>query len=128
MAINSLQEKFQVSIPHPKPEDGEGWVFVDSILKTVEIHQFNRMPSTEIRERMLEKQGMRLVTAGESDVTNVQSAKCYQHGFTLHDMDGVDDQYTGEHVDHFYGEAAGTDDAGHTYTGFVERNNYLDRE
>jgi hypothetical protein len=32
-------------------------------------------------------------------------------------MGMTDDLYTGEHCDHFYGDA----------DGFVERNNYLDR-
>lgn len=39
-------------------------------------------------------------------------------------LDPCDDAYTGEGVDQFYGEAV--DDKG--TVGFVERNNYLDRQ
>jgi hypothetical protein len=51
----------------------------------------------------------------------------FKFGFTRKEMRGADDVYTGEHIDHFYGEAVGKDDTEQTYEGFVERNNYLDR-
>jgi hypothetical protein len=68
-----------------------------------------------------------LNTMSETDVTNAVGAHALKCGFTYHDLDAVDDQYTGENMDHFYGEAVGQDDADNKVEGFVERNNYLDR-
>jgi hypothetical protein len=67
---------------------------------------------------------MPLVMMGESDVSKDTNPESFQNGFTRRNMEGTDDQYTGEHMDLFYGEAK--DELGHV--GFVERNNYLDRE
>jgi hypothetical protein len=56
--------------------------------------------------------------AGSTDVSNMSKIEALRKGFTKAEMKGTDDQYTGEHCDLFYGDAG----------GFVERNNYLDRE
>jgi hypothetical protein len=71
--------------------------------------------------------GMSLTTMSETDVTNVVKPNELLNGFCLHDMDSVDDEYTGANSDHFYGIAKGPDDGGNEVEGFVERNNYLDR-
>jgi hypothetical protein len=57
---------------------------------------------------------MPLVQAGSTDPTGVSGL---DKGYDRKDMKGTDDLYTGEHADLFYGDAG----------GFVERNNYLDR-
>jgi hypothetical protein len=156
MAKNSLQEKFQTSYPFPE-EAGEDMVWAkDGAIKPAKVsggysansiaHEWqakgdrgipyvdevaarNDIPNwTDMQEAtMRQNGGMRLVTASETDVSKVMSTKALQNGFTLHDMDSVDDQYTGENMDHFYGAAIGNDDEGNRYEGFVERNNYLDR-
>jgi hypothetical protein len=83
---------------------------------------------TDMKEEVMkENGGMKLVTASATDVTNDVEAKALKNGFTYHDMDSVDDEYTGANQDHFYGEAIGPDDGGNEVVGFVERNNYLDR-
>lgn len=85
---------------------------------------------TDLQERVVKENGtMKLRTASQSDVTPIvnDERNLLTNGFALHDMDSVDDQYTGENQDHFYGIVYGPDDAGNDYEGFVERNNYLDR-
>jgi hypothetical protein len=83
---------------------------------------------TDLEEWVIkENGGMPLSTASATDVTNVVSKHDLKSGFCLHDMDSVDDEYTGANQDHFYGVVEGPDDAGNKVTGFAERNNYLDR-
>lgn len=139
--MHPLQEKFQICVP-TKEEAGEGWVFpgVDNrqsasqryfgpmdannsyTLPVDEVNElkFNQLPpGMEINnQKRVQIQNMPLVLAGESDVSKDTNAQALADGFTKRKMKGCDDQYTGEHVDHFYGDAG----------GFVERNNYLDRE
>jgi len=84
--------------------------------------------TTDLQEWVVkENGGMNFTTASETDVTNAVEKRALINGFTYHNLDAVDDQYTGENMDHFYGEAIGPDDGGNKVTGFVERNNYLDR-
>lgn len=89
----------------------------------------NGVPAwTDMQERVLkEDNGMKLTTMGQTDVTDVSSGDMLRAGFCVHNMDAADDQYTGEHMDHFYGDAEGEDDEGNHYVGFIERNNYCDR-
>ncbi len=61
--------------------------------------------------------------AGSTDFSADTNPEAFDKGFTRRDMRGADDQYTGEHVDHFYGETVDEDGK----VGFAERNNYLDR-
>jgi len=61
--------------------------------------------------------------AGATDVSNNVTSENLQRGFFRAAMQGTDDQYSGEHLDLFYGEVE--DELGNC--GFVERNNYLDR-
>ena len=136
----SLQEKFQITVPG-KDEDGEGWVSAKSQRRTGEagfahsnntssagdaFAKFNFMPpgmdiSNQRRKLM---NPMPLSMAGYTDVSKDVTDKAFDAGYTRREMQGTDDQYTGEHMDHFYGEAV--DEKGNV--GFVERNNYLDRE
>ena len=139
----SLQEKFQVTLPPaPNEDDGTKWKSFESARLTGEagfIHSNNRdaaadvtmktnfiPPGMEIdnqvRKRII---GMPLSISGASDVSDKPSSpEGFKEGFVRYNLGGADDQYTGEHMDHFYGEVIGDD--GHV--GFVERNNYLDRE
>ncbi len=85
---------------------------------------------TDMQEETLcENGGMPLQREqNNSDVTkSVVAAHSLKTGFTVHDMDSVDDEYTGANQDHFYGLVVGPDDGGNVVEGFVERNNYLDR-
>ena len=119
-----LQEKFQISVPN-KPEGPEPWAdFKSSRQSQADVpqgnDQFNAMPpGMEIADQCcLDLSNMPMSMAGESDVSADTNPTSFAEGFKKREMKGVDDQYTGEHVDLFYGDAG----------GFVERNNYLDRE
>ena len=126
MAKHSFQEKFQVTLP-PKHEAGEEWVWPPPR----DLHKCmdpTHLPPLGIEEPVVESHQMPLHNVCQSDVTsNLCEGKSVKDGFTLHEMDNTDDQYTGEHVDQFYGDAVGWDDGENKYTGFVERSNYLDR-
>ena len=126
-----LQEKFQITVP-AKTEAGEGWASFESqrdvngteefCAKTAEdmdCRQFNVMPpGMDPCQPNSEQSYMPLSMAGESDVSADTNPQSFAQGFKKREMKGTDDQYTGEHVDLFYGDSG----------GFVERNNYLDRE
>lgn len=130
--MHSLQEKFQITVPSKK-EEGEGWAsfesqrdvgatkeWCSSSAADVDYTVLNRMPpGMEIADQCnTEQLNMPMSLAGATDVSNHVTPKSVSAGFSRLEMKGTDDQYTGEHVDHFYGDAG----------GFVERNNYLDRE
>lgn len=128
-----LQEKFQISVPDRK-EDGESWTSFESArssqadvprsdgnkVNSNPDGKFNYLPpGMDISNQCsVEINSMPLSLAGESDVSMDTNPKALASGFTKREMKGIDDQYTGEHVDLFYGDAG----------GFAERNNYLDRE
>jgi hypothetical protein len=127
-----LQEKFQVTLPG-KVEGDAPWAdfkstrdlrglqpWVSGSADDVDQRKFNHMPpGMELGNQFYSEQNQqRLSVAGESDVSKDTNPESFREGFTKRKMKGTDDQYTGEHVDHFYGDAG----------GFVERNNYLDRE
>lgn len=135
MKPTSLQEKFQITVPpNHKAEDNEGaWASFESARDvngtqefcpanagSVDMHRFNKMPpGMELHNQCdTEQRQMPLSMAGETDVSQDTNPTAFAEGFKKRDMKGDDDQYTGEHMDHFYGDAG----------GFVERNNYLDRE
>jgi hypothetical protein len=61
---------------------------------------------------------------GDTDATNNVTTASLKTGFEYDPMAPTDDQYSGEHIEMFYGEAFGDD----RRVGFVERNNYLDRQ
>ena len=138
----SLQEKFQITIPGKDDED-DAWVDQGSVRSTGEagfIHSNNVYPDADVtnktnfmppgmdifNQRRMQMPTMPFVIAGETDVSQDANpgAMVPETGFTRRNMKGTDDQYTGEHMDHFYGEVV--DEKGNV--GFAERNNYLDRE
>jgi hypothetical protein len=117
----SLQEKFQIITP-AKPEAEAQWENPAFVRRTLEYGpsgyyaKFNRMPVGYITG----DNGMAQFTAGfggDTDVSGGVTPKSLGQGYERKDMKNSDDQYTGEHVDLFYGDSG----------GFVERNNYLDR-
>ena len=141
--MHPLQEKFQITVPHKEEvKDEDNWVFpgvdnrasssqrdcLDGAVgfwnkdaESFDNRKLNQLPpGMEIGNQMRKQlTNMPLSLAGRTDVSsNVTSPESMLKGFTRLEMKGSDDQYTGEHVDHFYGDAG----------GFVERNNYLDRE
>jgi hypothetical protein len=85
-------------------------------------------PGMDITEQVLtEQNSMPLSMAGETDESNAVNTGNVRKGWIKRDFSPVEDMYTNEHVEEFYGEAKGTDDGGDKITGFLERNNYLDR-
>ena len=129
--MRPLQEKFQITVPNKKESDEGGWVFPgvdnstagaardDDVL--VNPNKLNFMPpGMELdNQRNTDVEPMPLSLEGRTDVSSKSTEPdALIRGFSNLQMKGCDDQYTGEHVDHFYGDAG----------GFVERNNYLDRE
>ena len=140
----SLQEKFQITVPYTKKDENKGdeeWCDVNSARKpgtlghspknnkTVEemvVFKTNMLPpGMEIANQGgIELDHFAFDLAGTTDVAQDTNLSSLRDGFTRRQMKGTDDQYTGEHMDHFYGEAVGDDGN----PGFVERNNYLDRE
>ena len=65
---------------------------------------------------------MELVMSGESDVSEDYNSEAVKTGFTKRQMKPTDDMYTNEHCDAFYSEMTVDGE-----TGFIERNNMLDR-
>jgi len=126
---NHLQEKFQITVPN-RVDEGEPWASFESARKSPGIEnfvpknsidpdgrKFNLMPGNmDVCDQATTN--MPFSMAGESDVSADTNPTSFAEGFKKREMKGTDDQYTGEHCDQFYGDAG----------GFVERNNYLDRE
>lgn len=131
--MHALQEKFQITVP-AAPAPDEPWISADVVRQSqaktphfnneraddVGLPRLNQMPpGMDIDDQCsFEIHSMPLVMSGSSDVSKDTNPQSFNRGFTKREMKGSDDQYTGEHVDHFYGDAG----------GFCERNNYLDRE
>jgi hypothetical protein len=117
----SLQEKFQIILPsQPNEDDGTEWKTFESARRSTEVPgRKMEMP----RPQTDNINPMSRVMAGATDFSNDTNPEAFEKGYTRREMKGSDDLYTGEHVDHFYGEAI--DEKGNA--GFVERNNYLDR-
>lgn len=126
----SLAEKFQITVPYTDNtfDNGEEWADV----KTVRINtgnptpdegsKFNVMPEIDIMEcegRSKFVKGF----GGDTDVTADVEPASLEKGYRRRQLNATDDQYNGEHIDLFYGEAV--DEKGDV--GFAERNNYLDR-
>jgi hypothetical protein len=129
--MHPLQEKFQVILP-TKEENGEQWVSFESqrdlnnemewccdCADDTDPRKFNLMPpGMDIGSQWRSEQNQQpLSMAGVTDVSKDTTTRALVEGYTKRKMRGTDDAYTGEHVDHFYGDAG----------GFAERNNYLDR-
>ena len=132
----SLKEKFQITAPG-KINAGEPWADFSSArvnhgekaLNNKGAFQevdgkFNYLPPGMcINEQVPDVGKLGYGFDGEHDVTK-NDADYLHKGYSRAKMGATDDQYTGEHIDLFYGEAYGDDGE----VGFLERNNYLDRE
>lgn len=129
----SLQEKFQTILPSaPMEDDGTEWtafsqsrqVSPDAVRNNTTAFdevdgKFNKMPSVNLtNETPLVR-----VMSGSTDASADTNPEALTKGYTRRPMNGSDDQYTGEHADHFYGECMD----GEGQVGFAERNNYMDR-
>ena len=125
----SLAEKFQITLP-PKKDIPDQWVTAQSQhintghdvqMNPDHGEKFNIMPvgydATCSRDKFVYGFG------GDTDVSDGMNPKAMMRGYNRVPMKGTDDQYSGEHIDLFYGEAE--DEDGNV--GFVERNNMLDR-
>jgi hypothetical protein len=118
--MSGLQEKFQVILPpQPNEDDGTEWVTFESVRDPSRNNPSVEMPKLDLQN----KNRMERHIAGSTDFSYDTNPKALETGYTRQEMKGADDQYTGEHVEHFYGEVV--DELGNA--GFVERNNYLDR-
>lgn len=138
--MKGLQEKFQTILPpQPDEDDGTEWKTFESQRRTYEPgarHEnnakagdeadgkFNEMPPN--MELQNQNTMMREI-AGCTDFSYDTNPEAFAKGFTRRAMNGSDDQYTGDHIDHFYGTAYGYDENGKLIEGFCERSNYLDR-
>lgn len=136
----SLQEKFQITLP-PKPgeDDGTEWKTFESQRRTFQPGRdhvnnltsgedvdgkYNEMP---VNMQLECQNTVERVMAGATDAAHDTNPESFREGYSRGDLKGDDDQYTGEHVDHFYGIAYGRDNQDKLVEGFTERNNYLDR-
>jgi hypothetical protein len=123
--MHPLQEKFQIITPG-KEEAAEPWATFESA-RDLDGERatgdtqviLNPPPGMDIANQdSTEQNSMPFQLSGSSDVSKeMYSAEALGCGYSKLDMKGSDDMYTGEHVDHFYGDSG----------GFAERNNYLDR-
>ena len=146
--MSGIQEKFQTILPTaPGDDDGNEWVGFKSARNTGSVGQTHRNNQTAAEETdgklnltppgsdinnqaRREINNMPFSMAGATDVSggcNFKDNSIYKKGFCRQEMRGCDDQYTAEHVDHFYGAVVDHDGDGEVYEGFAERNNYLDR-
>jgi hypothetical protein len=123
-----LQEKFQVVVPD-RPEGENVWVsqkrarVAKGSTSGDNVFLGTLPPGTDIEDQEIaDIREQPLVFAGESDVSMDNNPEARRNGFTKRTMRPTDDQYTREHNDAFYDEI--TVDG---VTGFLERNNVLDR-
>jgi hypothetical protein len=120
MPISDYKERFE-TIVRTTPEQVEEWVW-PTPHKHYPCMPTHCLPPLGIDEPVVRADQMKLVTAGDSDVSQQTGAKAFspdidRGGFTRHQMKNTDETYTGEHAEQFYGDSG----------GFAERNNYLDR-
>lgn len=140
--MRDLQEKFQMTMP-PAAEEDNSWTDQRSVRKVGEAGQVtlqadNRTAAQNVvrktnftppgqdidNQKRVRINPMPFSIAGATDVSHDANTQAFEHGFDRLPMSPTDDLYSGEHMDHFYGEVV--DEDGHE--GFAERNNYLDRE
>lgn len=138
-----VQEKFQVNYPPAADDTVGGWVTDksarakkgvpgreglpggDRASKTMDNAVFyNTLPpgSDGEDQELTDQRQMKYVMGGESDVSADWNSEAVHCGFSLRQLRPTDDMYTREHNDAFYDEV--TVDG---VTGFIERNNMLDR-
>lgn len=139
-----VQEKFEARVEENANDDAQnGWASDKSVRtkkgvpgregraggdwdsKTMDnaVHYQSLPPGTDITDAEIsDVRKQRLITAGTDDVTDNPSGGDFKSGFVKLRLQPTDDMYTREHNDAFYDDV--TVDG---VTGYVERNNYLDR-
>ena len=97
---------------------------VGSVNDAFDAPRTNRMPpGQDIGDQVQSRQNAQPYSnAGATDESNSVNAAMLLKGYQRQPMSPEDELYSSEHIDLFYGEAE-VDGK----TGFVERNNYLDR-
>ena len=134
-----VQEKFQINNPQNHNDEQSGWVMFDTRVKkgapgekvrgqnsAYNAYLYNSLPpgmdlvDQEMADIRVQPYGGSMGTG--SQVTDDVTAKSLRQGYDRKALLGTDDAYTREHNDAFYDEA--TVDG---VTGFLERNNMLDR-
>ncbi len=108
----SLADKFQITIP-AKDEDGQPWADFSSVRKPYKADSLC-LPDGVAHPKNKFAQGF----GGNLDASGDVEPSSLRKGYQKQPMKPDDDIYTGEHVDLFYLDVG----------GFLERNNYLDRE
>ena len=131
-----VQEKFEHHYPL-KPEADHSWATAASARTRKGLqtrHEsgkyesfgsgLNRLPPGMVIEsqEVCDINPMRTVTAGTDDVTDNPQGKDFVKGYVPLRLRPTDDMWTSEHEDAFYSEV--TVDG---VTGFLEKNNVLDR-
>jgi hypothetical protein len=123
------QEKFEYHAPQVPP-DPESWVSEKSARRNKGLiggeHEFyNELPPGMDGEAQScsDQRSMSLSMGGETDVSHDWNPTAVRQGWSARAMRPTDDLYTNEHCDAFYDEI--TVDG---VTGFLERNNMLDRQ
>ena len=140
-----LQEKFQRTLPDPQTDGSNDWTRVKRKVAPQDYMQVsssrpgagsavdfespvtNRMPPGMFVDNQPQADIRRMSNAhsnlaGSSDESNSVNAAMLHKGYQRQNMLGTDDLYNNEHTEEFYGEATVEGK-----TGFLERNNYLDR-
>jgi len=123
-----VQEKFQIELPDRKEGENEWKSF-----RSVEVKKgtpdgnsalFNTLPpGSDIEDaEIADIRKQQTVLAGTSDVSMDTNREALRNGFSRRTLRPTDDMYTREHNDAFYDEVKVDGQ-----TGFLERNNMLDR-
>lgn len=125
------QEKFEYRAPPNSNEENETrWVSADSVRRTHGLRDDDTVfyqhlpPGMNIEDQHVSYQNETPFSmGGETDVSMDYNPVSVLNGYSARHLRPTDDLYTNEHCDAFYGEM--TVDG---VTGFLERNNTLDRQ
>lgn len=135
-----VQEKYEVAFPPTDDDNGNEWVSDAAARRKKGIpgregsglgdqssnarYLQSLPPGSDIEaQETSDQRVMPLVMGGETDISRDWNPAAVRFGYTHRQMRPTDDMYTREHNDAFYDEV--TVDG---VTGFLERNNMLDRE
>lgn len=113
-----MQEKFQRTVREPKTNGSTRWATFESTRRTTAAKPTYMPPGMNIGEGYAKDGGL----AGSTDASNGVNDSMLAKGYQRQNMHSADEMYTNEHTEEFYGDATVDGD-----TGFLERNNYLDR-
>ena len=123
-----LADKSQITFPDRAPGDHE-WATPESArtkkgTPTSPGALYNQMPpGTDMDAQPLgDFPAMPYMLAGEGDVSGDVNPGAIRKGYSRKKMLPTDEMYTNEHAEAFYDDVTVEGD-----TGFLERNNYLDR-